>query len=210
MPLHTDLLTTVFFIFSTVTIIFTITSPGHWDTLSRTGATADFIYAACSHICWWYTVSKEPQNRSVQSCCSCTAWKCNTCTSVAWHTGQILCQLHSLEAMPTNATWQCTWEPWPCQSFKAPWYAQFWLLFYLARLGWLASLPLDHIYLLDMKWACRYCHLTPLHQRPDELIPMKLSLAFVPSQASITASIASMSCKAWISPNSWLYKVILH
>lgn len=41
---------TVFFIFSTVTIIFTITSPGHWDTLSRMGATADFIYAACSHM----------------------------------------------------------------------------------------------------------------------------------------------------------------
>lgn len=41
---------TVFFIFSTVTIIFTITSPGHWDTLSGTGATADFIYAACSHM----------------------------------------------------------------------------------------------------------------------------------------------------------------
>lgn len=42
---------TVFFIFSIVTIIFTIASPGLWDTLSRTGATADFIYAACSHIC---------------------------------------------------------------------------------------------------------------------------------------------------------------
>lgn len=41
---------TVFFIFSTVTITFTITSPGHWDALSRTGATADFIYAACSHM----------------------------------------------------------------------------------------------------------------------------------------------------------------
>lgn len=41
---------TVFFIFSTVTITFTITSPGHWDTLSGTGATADFIYAACSHM----------------------------------------------------------------------------------------------------------------------------------------------------------------
>lgn len=41
---------TVFFIFSIVTIIFTIASPGHWDTLSRTGATADFIYAACSHM----------------------------------------------------------------------------------------------------------------------------------------------------------------
>lgn len=41
---------TVFFIFSTVTIIFTITPPGHWDTLSGAGATADFIYAACSHM----------------------------------------------------------------------------------------------------------------------------------------------------------------
>lgn len=41
---------TVFFIFSIVTITFTIASPGHWDTLSRTGATADFIYAACSHM----------------------------------------------------------------------------------------------------------------------------------------------------------------
>lgn len=41
---------TVFFIFSIVTIIFTIASPGHGDTLSRTGATADFIYAACSHM----------------------------------------------------------------------------------------------------------------------------------------------------------------
>lgn len=41
---------TVFFIFSTVTITFTITSPGYWDTLSRTGTTADFIYAACSHM----------------------------------------------------------------------------------------------------------------------------------------------------------------
>lgn len=41
---------TVFFIFSIVTIIFTIASPGHWDTLSGTGATADFIYAACSHM----------------------------------------------------------------------------------------------------------------------------------------------------------------
>lgn len=41
---------TVFFIFSIVTIILTIASPGHWDTLSRTGATADFIYAACSHM----------------------------------------------------------------------------------------------------------------------------------------------------------------
>lgn len=51
MPLHTGLLTTVFFIFAIVTITLTIASPGHWDTLSRTGATADFIYAACSHIC---------------------------------------------------------------------------------------------------------------------------------------------------------------
>ena len=74
-PLNTDLLTTVFFIFSTVTIIFTITPPGHWDTLSGAGATADFIYAACSHICWWHTVSKEPPNSSAQSCCSCAAWK---------------------------------------------------------------------------------------------------------------------------------------
>lgn len=41
---------TVFFIFSTVTITFTITPPGHGDALSRTGATADFIYAACSHM----------------------------------------------------------------------------------------------------------------------------------------------------------------
>jgi len=40
----------VFFIFATVTIIFTIAPPGHWDTLSGTGATADFIYAACSHM----------------------------------------------------------------------------------------------------------------------------------------------------------------
>lgn len=69
-PLNTDLLTTVFFIFSTVTITFTITPPGHGDALSRTGATADFIYAACSHICWWYTVSKEPPNSLVPSCCS--------------------------------------------------------------------------------------------------------------------------------------------
>lgn len=41
---------TVFFIFSTVTIIFTITPPGHWDTLSGAGTTADFICAACSHM----------------------------------------------------------------------------------------------------------------------------------------------------------------
>lgn len=41
---------TVLFIFATVTIIFTITPPGHGDTLSGPGATADFIYAACSHM----------------------------------------------------------------------------------------------------------------------------------------------------------------
>lgn len=50
-PLHAGLLTTVLFIFSTVTIVFTVTSPGHGDTLSGAGATADFINAACSHIC---------------------------------------------------------------------------------------------------------------------------------------------------------------
>lgn len=46
----TGYVATAFFIFSIVTIIFTITPPGHWDTLSGPGATADFIYAACSHM----------------------------------------------------------------------------------------------------------------------------------------------------------------
>lgn len=46
----TGYVATAFFIFSIVTIIFTIASPGHWDTLSGPGATADFICAARSHM----------------------------------------------------------------------------------------------------------------------------------------------------------------
>lgn len=99
---------------STVTIIFTITPPGHWDTLSGAGATTDFIYAACSHICWWHTVSKSLQAHQ-HSCCSCAApGSGDICDSVArhaaerlrltsWSLGQIFRGLHGWEpGQPRN------------------------------------------------------------------------------------------------------------
>lgn len=213
MPRHTGLLTTAFFIFSIVTIIFTITPPGHWDTLSGPGATADFIYAACSHICWWHTVSKEPPNWSVQSCCSRAAWNCNTWDSVVRYTGHTdewkpgrsfassvlrsCAKQGHLAASPRTLTMPLLQGSAACSVLA------FVFLGTVKLICWPAPSPLP---MFGYQWAHQI-----LSPNPDSIKgQMGLYLWESPRDGSLPRPLVTsfFMCKAETWPESWFYHVI--